>query len=243
MKLTFNALFSILLILLFASFYSCRSVSSASFSKDLHRDTVMYVAYIDTRQPLSQTYTYMGPYFIQFGESLNDARYKKTLTSTKAESSDAFKFSVCQDSVCVNAETSMYLKTKTTSLSPVSLATNEPATIVKDEKLSGLIYIGIEPAKNFQVNIMGKKRGHGFFRLSENEIVSIRPIQKNTSYGRQTYAVGLEFTLDNKVIGSFIQANGLLRIAMKKSFDEKQRLLLTALCLSLMNKTNEIIVG
>src|SRR6478609_1051581 len=116
-------LFFLLLITVF--FYSCSSVSSASFSKDLHQDTVMYVAYIDTRQSLSQTYTYMGPYFIQFGENLNDARRKKTLTSTKGESSDAFKFSVCQDSVCVNAETSLYLKTKTTSLHPVSIATNE----------------------------------------------------------------------------------------------------------------------
>jgi hypothetical protein len=43
----------------------------------------MYVSYIDAAQTLSQTYTYMGPYFIQFGESLNDARTKKTLTSTK----------------------------------------------------------------------------------------------------------------------------------------------------------------
>jgi hypothetical protein len=238
-----SPLFHFQLLLLTVSFYACRSVSSASFSKDLHRDTVMYVAYIDARQPLSQTYTYMGPYFIQFGESLNDTRRKKTLTSTNAETSDAFKFTICQDSVCVNAETSMYMKTKTTSLSPLSLETNEPSTKVKDEKLSGLIYIGIEPAKNFQVNILGKKRGHGFFRLSETEIVSIRPIQKNTSYGSQTYAVGLEFTLDNKVVGSFIQANGLLRIAMKNSFNEKQKLLLTALCLSLMNKTNEIIVG
>ena len=225
------------------SIYSCRSVNSASFSKDLHHDTIMYVAYIDAGQTLSQTYTYMGPYFIQFGESLNDARRKQTLTATKAETNNAFKFSICKDSICVNAETSLYQKTKTTSLSLVSVVTDEPTTFIKDEKLHGLIYIGIEPAKNFQVNIMGKKRGQGFFRLSENEIVSIRPITKKTTYGKQTYAVGLEFTLDNKVIGSFIQANGLLRIAMKKSFDDKHRMLLTALCLSLMNKTNEIIVG
>lgn len=242
MKIT-RFLFSCFLALISVYFFSCRSVNSASFSKDLHQDTIMYVSYIDAAQTLSQTYTYMGPYFIQFGESLNDARTKKTLTSTKAETNNAFKFSICKDSICVNAETSLYQKTKTTSLSVVSMVTDEPSTFIKDEKLHGLIYIGIEPAKNFQVSIMGKKRGQGFFRLSENEIVSIRPISKKTSYGKQTYAVGLEFTLDNKVIGSFIQANGLLRIAMKKSFDEKQRMLMTALCLSLMNKTNEIIVG
>ena len=73
--------------------------------------------------------------------------------------------------------------------------------------------------------------------------MKFRPIRKNTTYGKQVYAVGLEFTMDNKVIGSFIQANGMLTIAMKKSFDDKQRLLLTALCLSLMNNTNMIMVG
>jgi len=231
------------LLLIIVTLYSCRSVSSATFSKDLHKDTIMYVAYIDAAQALSQTYTYMGPYFIQFGESLNNARKKTTLSTTKGESSEGYKFSICKDSICVNSETSRYQKTKTTSLSLVSVVTDEPSTHVKDEKLHGLIYIGIEPAKNFQVNVIGKKRGQGFFRLSEQEIISIRPIRKNTTYGKQVYAVGLEFTMDNKVIGSFIQANGMLTIAMKKSFDDKQRLLLTALCLSLMNNTNMIMVG
>jgi hypothetical protein len=178
----------------------------------------------------------MGPYFIQFGKSIFDTRYKKTLSATKGESSYTTKFSVCIDSICANSERLVYQKTKTTAVTPLFLISkDDPVTFVKDQKLQGFIYIGIDPAKYFHVSTIGKKRGYGFFRLSENEIVTVRPINKNTEYGKRPFAVALEVTFNNKVICSFIQEDGLVRIAMNKGIDDRHRLLLLTLCLSLLS--------
>jgi len=258
MKPVFNVILFITVFLLCSC--SRNSVSSTTFNTALWQDTSLIISdYFETDKQLSQGWLYMGPYFVQFGNSSKDIR--KIKNTIKEESNDMFRFSICKDTLCAYAESTSYFKIKkrqgvnlpdeaasggsigeNLALSVVSATihalTSQPK--VKSENLSGLIYFGIQPAMYFQIDRVGKRNGYGFFRISNNQIISIRPIKKNTGYGREQSAVALEFTIDNQVIGSFIQSDGIIRVALKRDLENKTKLILTALSMALITRPNEV---
>jgi hypothetical protein len=91
----------------------------------------------------------------------------------------------------------------------------------------------------FMVNLYGRNSGKGFLTLPQNMVIVIQPISKKSNYGKKANSVGLEFKRNDKIIAAFIQEKESIRIVIKNTESGKMQLILTALALSLANRSNE----
>ena len=211
---------------------SCRSFKTVRFSNQLKKDTISFSGELNMDSRIAGVRV-LGPYTLNISGSLSNVKQKKGIAVVN-EDSDRIEFMICKDGACANAEGSYYTKTKVTSLDAIS--PNSKITRVKAEKIFGSVtYSGDTPG--FEVNIT--KGGTGSLNLTLG-LVTIRPINKKSSYGKLPYGVGLEFLLDQKVIGSFIQQNEFITIVLKNELSEKNKMILTAVAVCLMNKSNAI---
>jgi len=211
---------------------SCRSFKSVHFSNQLKKDTVSFSGELNMDSRIAGVRV-LGPYTLNISGSLSNVQQKKW-NAVVNEDSDRIKFMICKDGTCANAEGAYYTKTKVTSLAVIS--PDDKVTRIKAEKIFGSVnYLGDTPG--FEVNIT--KGGTGSLNLTLG-LVTIRPINKKSSYGKLPYGVGLEFILDEKVIGSFIHQREFITIVLKDELSEKNKMILTAVAVCLMNKSNTI---
>ena len=216
--------------------FSCTATKKMRFTGDLTKDTLMYLTYLDAEKLIAGHSFLLGPHFISLGNSNTIGLRQNNAFSVKEEVGDVFQFSICRKQVCADAESYFYEKTKTTLVGGKSGPSR-----VRTEKIYGEVYLD-NRLMNFEVNRRGKLRGYGFFRISDNEVIRISPIGKKTNYGKMAYGVGLHFTMDEKTIGGFIQKKGWITVVVKKGLEDKLELLLAALSIALMNRSNEIII-
>jgi hypothetical protein len=219
-------------------FCSCKSTQVSAHNSNAGADTIMYSTYINADNLVSGTSILLGPFLIKLGPLDNNTLRQNSAFSIKRESSDVFQFIICCKNICAVAESAFYEKRKTTLLG----GKNEGVMRVKGEKIYGKISTHDKAAMNFEVNRLGRLRGHGFFRISEDEMIRIEPHTKKMNYGKKAYAVGLDFTLDNKTIGGFIQNKKTITVFVNRQVNENIQLLITALSLALINRSNEIII-
>jgi hypothetical protein len=210
---------------------------TATFTDELKKDTLMYSTYINADKLIPGSNFLLGPYFISLDNTDKVGLRQNNTFSVKEETGDIFQFGICKKNICANAESFFYEKAKTTLVGG-----KNGGSRVRAEKIYGQIYLNNQPAMNFEVNRMGRLRGYGFFRISDDQIIRIKPIGKKTNYGKRAYGVGLDFTMDGKTIGGFIQRKGVITVAVKKGLEDNVELLLTALSLALINRSNEIII-
>lgn len=210
-------------------------MKTAALPNALGSDTVMYSASIDANKVIPGHSLVIGPYFISLGNSNRIGLRQNNAFSIKEETGDIFAFTVCRKNLCAYAESYFYEKTKTTLVGG-----KNGGIRVTGEKIYGQIYFNDQPVINFEVNRMGKLRGYGFCRVSENETIRIKPIGKRTNYGKKPYRVGLNFTIDDKIIGSFVHTKDQITVAVRNGLDENMNLILIALSLALINRSNEI---
>ena len=202
-------------------FSSC-SFRSVAFSEPLRKDTVMYTGNLNSP----------GPFSIRAVDRRAGHLTQKTLLTTKDESQDVYSFSVCGAGDCVESDAYFYTKTKE------SRVLNQ--TRIMAEKMYGTMWFAGRDTMTFMVSVNGRNSGRGFLTLPQNRVIVIQPISKKSNYGKKAYSVGLEFKRDGKIIGAFIQEKESIRIAIKNNESEKMQLVLTALALSLANRSNEI---
>jgi hypothetical protein len=209
-------------------FFACTPIRSVSFNETLRQDTVMY----------SGNANYLGPFYIKVGEPTIEHRMQAKLFSSKEETQDIFSFSICSKEFdCVEADSYFYKKIANTGL----LGTKDGGiTRVKSQKIYGSIYYNKQEAMSFTVDVGGKGPGKGFLTLPENGIITIEPINKKSTYGKTAYGVGLEFKRNGQTIGGFKQIGELIEVVLKKGETEKMKLILSALAVALVNRSNEI---
>ena len=211
---------------------SCRSFISVHFSNQLKKDTTSFSGELNMDSRIAGVRV-LGPYTLNISGGLSNVQQKKGTAVVNVDN-NRIEFMICKDGTCANAEGSYYTKTKVTSLD--AIRPNNKITRIKAEKIFGSVnYLGDTPG--FEVNIT--KGGTGSLNLTAG-LVTIRPINKKSSYGKLPYGVGLEFVLDKKVIGSFIQQNESITIVLKNELTEKNKMILTAVAVCLMNKSNMI---
>lgn len=208
-----------------------------TFGKNLGSDTVMYSTYIDAARVVPGNSLVLGPCFIRLGNTDKVGLRQNNALTVKEETGDVFSFNICRKNICAYAESYFYQKTKTTLVGG-----KDGGVRVRGEKIYGQIYLDDQPVRNFEVSRMGRLRGYGFFRLSDDETIRIEPIGRKTNYGKKAYGVGLDYTMNGKTIGGFIQRKGEMTVVLKKGLDDNLGLLLTALSLALINRSNEIII-
>ena len=211
---------------------SCRSFKTVHFSNELKTDTILFSGELNMDSRIAGVRV-LGPYTLNISGSLSNIKQNKGIAVVN-EDSDRIEFMICKDGTCANAEGSYYTKTKTTSLDLIGQ--DNKITRIKAEKIFGSVnYSGDTPG--FEVNIA--KGGTGSLNLTLG-LVTIRPINKKSSYGKLPYGVGLEFILDQKVIGSFIQQQEFITIVLKNDLSEKNKMILTAVAVCLMNRSNSV---
>jgi hypothetical protein len=202
-------------------FSSC-SFRSVTFSEALRKDTVMYSGNLNNA----------GPFYVKPVVRTAGRLTQKTLLTTRDESQDVYSFSVCGVGDCIESDSYFYTKTKE------SRVMNQ--TRIMAEKMYGTMWFAGRDTMAFMVSVDGRNSGKGFLTLPRNMVIVIQPISKKSNYGKKPYSVGLEFKRDGKIIGAFIQEKESIRIAIKTNESEKMQLVLTALALSLANRSNEI---
>ena len=211
---------------------SCRSFKTVHFSNELKTDTILFSGELNMDSRIAGVRV-LGPYTLNISGSLSNVQQKKW-NAVVNEDSDRIEFMICKDGACANAEGSYFKKTKTSSFQ--LFGPNSKVSRVKAEKIFGSVsYSGDTPG--FEVDI--SKGGTGSLNLTLG-LVTIRPINKKSKYGKLPYGVGLEFILDKKVIGSFIQQNESITIVLKNELSEKNKMILTAVAVCLMNKSNTV---
>jgi hypothetical protein len=213
---------------------SCQRIKSVSFSKELRSDTVLYANEVNNNSRIAGTRV-LGPYSLTFSGQLTGGTVRNGAVFIN-ENSDNTQFTICKDGICAKAEASYFTRTKNTSV--ILNDKNRVPTRLLSERLSGSIAFP-DGTAGFDVDI--KRGSKGIVRLPGNQgTITIRPIQKKSGYGKTPYSVGLEFVQDKRIIGSFIQVNDDIRVALKKDLSEPTRMTLTALSVCLMNKSNTI---
>jgi len=216
---------------------SCTSPRLLRGNRLERADTLNYSTYMGPDNLVSGNSIFLGPFLMKLGPLGNNALRQNNTFSIKQESSDVFQFSVCRKNICLRAESQFYEKRKTTLVGG-----KNGVARVRTEKIYGQIVGGNEAVMNFEVNRKGRLRGYGFFRVSDDEMVRIKPTNKKTSYGKKAYAVGLDFILNDAIIGSFLQARNTFTVAMRKELDENMQLIIVTLSLALINRSDEIII-
>ena len=211
---------------------SCRSFKTVHFSNQLKKDTVSFSGELNMDNRIAGVRV-LGPYTLNVSGSLSNVQQKKGTAVVNVDN-NRIEFMICKDGTCANAEGSYYMKTKTSSFQ--LFGPNNKISSVKAQKIFGSVnYLGDTPG--FEVNVA--KGGTGSLNLTLG-LVTIRPINKNSKYGKLPYGVGLEFIMDKKVIGSFIQQNESITIVLKNELSEKNKMILTAVAVCLMNKSNMV---
>jgi hypothetical protein len=222
-----NSRWVLIIVVIMQLIYSCSPGKVIYFNNELRQDTVTYAG----------TASYLGPYYIKLGEPRSERNKQERLLSSKQENQDIMSFVLCGKEDCAEAESYFYTKTKTPFL--VS-GENGSVARVKSEKLYGSIRFNKQDTMTFMVDVGGKRPGKGFLTLPDNGIITIEPISKRSTYGKRAYRVGLEFKRNGKAIGGFIQAGEMIEVVLKQDETERMKLVLSALAVSLVNRSNEI---
>lgn len=203
---------------------------SASLPKELHSDTIFVKGAMNIDSRIAGTRVF-GPYSITFSGNVSNSAEKKGTVQFDV-SSDQTGFKICTEGDCANAEARYITRSRKTA----GLFIRGGITKITSEKISGSVsYLGDTPG--FELNVA--KGGEGFINLTTG-MVRVVPIQRKTRYGKSAYGVGLKYLLNGKVVGAFIQQDEDIAIALNKQLSNKNRIILTAVSLCLMNRSNMV---
>lgn len=233
MKLTFtsNGFRCSTFIIALIAFSSCRTMKNVSFSDALHKDTVSFGGSINVDSRIAGT-RILGPYTISITGEITKAS-DRTGAVFINDANNRMAFTICKEGNCATADANYFVRTKKRNFSIISKG---PTERILSNKISGSVnYLGDTPG--FDVNITNG--GRGVLNLT-NGLVTIRPITKKSKYGKAAYGVGLEYVMNNEVIGSFIQQDDAISIVLKNNLSEKNKMILTAVSVCLMNKSDMI---
>lgn len=210
---------------------ACRSMQSVQFSDALQKDAVFITGAVNLDSRLAGIRT-LGGYTIEmFGA--NDFAKQRVGAVSINDASNKMAFNICKNGNCATAEANYYMRTKKRSLNVISRNGTEK---ILSHRISGYVnYLGDTPGFNVDL----QKGGTGSLHLTTG-IVTIRPVSRKTKYLKTPHGVALEYVMNNEVIGSFRQQDENISIALKNNLSEKNKTILTAVSICLMNKSDMV---
>lgn len=174
----------------------------------------------------------LGSYVIKYMYGNIEEKKKVSFLSNKTEQYEESNYNICKEGNCADIQSIYYEKIKTTTIN----FNDRDRTIqsVTAKKIYGRLEFDNKDSSSFELDFFSKSGADGIIKYYNNTII-IRPINKNTSYGKMPNVVGIEFVKDNIIIGSFIQFNSALTVVLKNNLDEKTKLLLISISVALAN--------